>query len=146
MSLISNPILYWASVLLALSRQNGQFYVSLISRGSGPGFSRAYISLYYVRAHSPCATGAHYACPRHYYARPKCILPPAGGGRVGIDIETIRGSTRLGWLLLQRYGGPVQDSPGRPESQYRRPESQYRIHASQYRIHASQYRIHVTHY
>ena len=67
-------------------------------------------------------------------------------GRVGIDIETIRGSTRLGWLLLQRYGGPVQDSPGRPESQYRRPESQYRIHASQYRIHASQYRIHVTHY
>ena len=65
---------------------------------------------------------------------------------VGIDIETIRGSTRLGSLPLQRYGGPVQDSPGRPESQYRRPESQYRIHASQYRIHASQYRIHVTHY
>ena len=58
---------------------------------------------------------------------------------VGIDIETIRGSTRLGSLPLQRYGGPVQDSPGRPESQYR-------IHASQYRIHASQYRIHVTHY
>ncbi len=71
---------------------------------------------------------------------------PRPAGRVGIDIETIRGSTRLGSLPLQRYGGPVQDSPGRPESQYRRPESQYRIHASQYRIHASQYRIHVTHY
>ena len=38
--------LYWASVLLALSRQNGQCYVSLISRGVRPGYSRAYISLY----------------------------------------------------------------------------------------------------
>ena len=44
--------LYWASVLLALSRQNGQCYVSLISKGVRPGYSRAYISLYYVRAQS----------------------------------------------------------------------------------------------
>ena len=114
-------------------------------KGVRPGYSRAYISLYYVRAQSH-ALLARIMPARDIETRARNVLDPPAGGRVGIDIETIRGSTRLGSLPLQRYGGPVQDSPGRPESQYRRPESQYRIHASQYRIHASQYRIHVTHY
>ena len=70
--------LYWASVLLALSRQNGQCYVSLISRGVRPGYSRAYISLYYVRAQSH-ALLARIMPARDIETRPRDVVTPCRG-------------------------------------------------------------------
>ena len=99
--------LYWASVLLALSRQNGQCYVSLISRGVRPGYSRAYISLYYVRAQSH-ALLARIMPARDIETRPRDVLkrPP---GALPPDPRPCRGLV-LGLMLSRSHFGVLDGS------------------------------------
>ena len=111
--------LYWASVLLALSRQNGQCYVSLISRGVRPGYSRAYISLYYVRAQSH-ALLARIMPARDIETRPRDVLkrPPGALPRTPALPGACAGTYALeiplwgvGWVDLPLWYGRYGASP-----------------------------------